>query len=516
MSAVDPPIVWKHYLVVIALVLLTRGPLWGSDVGEPDTARYAFGLRFWIEHGPGSPAIINRELSSGYYWLAAHLVQLGDVPFTRFPRLLGTISLVAALVTGPVLYRLGSLVIGPAAALAATITLLLGPAWWWAGFQAHPQGLGMALQLASMMAFLEAWRRRAVAASPAWLALSGLALVASLLVKTDAVLLVPAYVALRLLQRAQQQRLGPVEAPGRTLVVTAGLLGASYTLFAVVHGAITGPRTPVAVEATSHIARFLTVPTGPALAQQLAPVLFGPGPATLALASIAAAVFVARHPVAWRREWLMLLAAWCLPSFLVWLAIAGNNARHMILVPVPVVWLAFAWLARFGTRRMVVVTAVTLAGNLIVPANSGLSLYPSANVPASAALLRNRQDELRAVARRLLAGDAGSACYVGRTTQDYVAQYVLEDADAARYQVELLPGDQLRLALRHADGRPFRRVDVIGLRDRQDAGIDPRRWPDCAVVESLEYEETGGRRRFFGTESAPLDRLVRAVARGGR
>lgn len=84
---------WWRYAVAVALVLLTRVPLWGTFTGEPDTARYVCGLRFWIRHGPEAPSIINRELSSGYYWVAERLVWLTDAPFTEFPRLLGAISL---------------------------------------------------------------------------------------------------------------------------------------------------------------------------------------------------------------------------------------------------------------------------------------------------------------------------------------------------------------------------------------------------------------------------------------
>jgi hypothetical protein len=65
---------WSGYAFVVGLVLLTRVPLWGTFTGEPDTARYVFGLRFWVRHRPEAPSIINRELPSGYYWLAERLV----------------------------------------------------------------------------------------------------------------------------------------------------------------------------------------------------------------------------------------------------------------------------------------------------------------------------------------------------------------------------------------------------------------------------------------------------------
>ena len=81
------------------------------------------------------------------------------------------------------------------------LALLLGPAWWWSGFHAHPQGLTLAVQLLSLIAFMEAWRRPA-RPSVAWLTLSVLLLTVSLVIKGDAILLAPAYLGLRLFQRS--------------------------------------------------------------------------------------------------------------------------------------------------------------------------------------------------------------------------------------------------------------------------------------------------------------------------
>ena len=491
---------WLDAVFAFLLVALTRIPLWGNFNGEADTARYVFGLRFWTELGPATPVIINRDLSTGYYWLSARLAAIFDVPFSELSWLLGAISVVAALITAPALYYLGTFVVSRRAALVATIGLLLGPAWWWVGFQGHPQGLTLALQLLSLVGFMKAWSSHVTRPSPAWLAISAALLTASLLVKTDAILLFPAYLGLRLFQRAGRS---PETRGSLTLVLgaVAGVLGAAYAAFTVIHRLLTGPLPGVAGEATTHIKRFLSPPDslGEAVAQ-VAPILFAPGPAVMLLVSVASAVFLWRARSTERWRWLILIATWSVPGYLFWLAIAGNNARHVIPFAVPLFWLGFAALEQLGARPMVTIAAAALLGNLVVPANSGLALYPSANVPASAGLMQERQQELRAAVGRLLAGDAPAVCYVGRTTQDYVAQYVLEEADAAGYGVELLPGIQLALVLRHPDGRLFRRVTVIGLRDRQDVGVSPRRRDECLLVESLEYDEAGRRHRFFGTE----------------
>jgi hypothetical protein len=509
-SASASRVAWWHYGLILALALVTRGWLWNNPTGEPDTARYVFGLRFWTQIGPDAPGIINRELSSGYYWLAAHLARLGDVPFSGFPRLLGGVSLCAAALTGPALYHLGGRFVSRTASLVAAIALLLSPGWWWTGLQAHPQGLTLALQLTSLIAFHEAWRRSAPRGRVAWLLLSGAALTAALLVKSDAALLAPAYIGILLFQRSAAGRplLARATLPG--VAATGALLAAAYAAFVGMRRLIMGPLHED-VQATAHIGRFLYLPgdLGSVLSQA-APIVFGPGPLVLLVTLGAAAAFFRVADTPARLRWAILLIAWALPGYVFWICIEGNNARHVIPFAIPIVWLGFAWLGRRGGWRLSALAMAAIAGNLIVPANSGVSLYPSMNVPASAALMRARQDELREVAARLVAADAEPVCYVGRTTQDYVTQYVLEDADRAGYAVEPLPGPQLTLRLRHDDGR-IKRVNMIGLRGRQDAGLDPRQWPGCALVETVEYDAAGRRHRFFGTEPRVFDALVRAV-----
>ena len=126
---------------LLLLVILTRAPLIGNYLGEPDTARYVFGLRFWMISGAGGKSIINADLSSGYYWLAAALVRRLTVPYADFPLLLNCISLISAMIFGLSLYWLSSRFIDRHAAAVASGGILLAPSVWWAGMQPHPQGL---------------------------------------------------------------------------------------------------------------------------------------------------------------------------------------------------------------------------------------------------------------------------------------------------------------------------------------------------------------------------------------
>ena len=490
-------------------VLLTRGLLWDNYNGEPDTARYAIGLRLWMEQSPRAPGIINPELSSGYYWLAAAVVRLGDVSFAQFQLLLGGISVVSALVTFPALYALGTMVVSPPAALAATLALLAAPGWWWTGFQGHPQGLSLALQLVSLLAFARAWTAGRPARMPAWLALSWLTLTASLLIKTDAVLLLPAYFGLLVFLRPQSPLASWRRLAGAALITT-GLMVMAYLGFTVLQHMIVGPAGELHAEASAHIRRWLTLPQGLVLVGQLTPMLFGPGPITLLVVTFGAARFLAGERGATRWRWAALLGTWMLPGYVFWLLIISNNARHVIPFPVPLFWLGFEWFGRARAGWLAAVAVAAVLANAIVPPNSGLSLYPSMNVPASARLMRERQAELRAAAHRLLDGWAATACYVGRNTQDYVSQYVLEAADARGLHAEVLPATQFVVQLRHADHRPFRRIEVIGLRKGQDAG-NPLARPECGIVESVEYDGRGGRRWFFGAEAAAASPLLRGL-----
>lgn len=185
-------------MVLGLLAAVTRLP-WLTPVAEADSARYLVGLRQWARFGPGARGIYGGIFSPGYYWLAA---RSGN--WLRIRTGLGAghelaiWSALAAIATAPLIYFLGRRLVRPWAAMMAAIAFLFTPGYWWLGLEAHPQGISIALMIASLLVFSHGWtqgRRPGRGRAPGWgrCLAAGWLLTAAVLIKSDAILLLPAY-----------------------------------------------------------------------------------------------------------------------------------------------------------------------------------------------------------------------------------------------------------------------------------------------------------------------------------
>lgn len=482
-------------LVILMIGLLSRLPLLGNYLGEPDTARYVFGLRFWINAGPGSGSIINCDLSSGYYWLAAELVRLFDVSYGQFPLLLNVISVVASVAAGLILYYLSLTFIEPDAAFAATVVFILAPSSWWAGIQPHPQALAAALVLLALLVFERAWRTTGGLTKASLMLATTVCFAASLLVKNDFVLLTAAFPAVVLFERAKEGTGAFLRSIPRAVLCSVVALGPAYLICSALKHLILGANTIAGVGgALQHIQRYFSVPHGREFVAQVTPMFFSHGVFALIAAAIGSVLWLRTGQVTNRLGWAAIIVFWTIPGYLFWILVAGNNVRHLMLLPIPLFWAAAQYARRRSARLLGASTLVVLALDFLMPPNSGLNLFPAPNVPASARLHRQKQLQLRAAAEDLLTGDGRRACYVGGRTLDHVSSFLLEQVDARGMRERLLANNQFRVNI-YRDGAFFREVDMV----------PALRWPSqasltsCDIVRTAEYA-SGERIRFFGGE----------------
>jgi hypothetical protein len=481
-----------HYLALAALMVVTRGILFGNYLGEADAARYVFGLRFWLESGPTGPAIINRELSPGYYWFDSVLVRAFHVPYNRFPLLLNTLSVLAGIAAALVLYRLAGIFISRRAALASTIVLAISPAFWWASVEPHPQMVALCFTLLSMLLFVEGWRSESPRAVP--LVLSAICLALVLVTKSDFFLLVCTYPVLRIFLELRDKGRASWNFCLRAAMYSGAVVLGGYFLGAAIklmllRGASAAP------SALGHVLYYLQIPRGIRLVLQTVPAVFAPGVITFLLAGVCAIVFFLnkRNP---RWRWLLLIASWSVPGYVFWLLIFGNNVRHLIALPIPILWLTYSWLEEKGIVALLGALALPLVAVLVIPAHSNPTTFPSPNVPGSWAQHQSLQSGLRSIADHMFAQGAQPSCYLGAATQDYIIQRLLVDADRSHYRVAVLPGPGFRANLYSPDGAFVHQVYVIGpVRDASALDLS-----ECSTVDSVEYTGRLRTHRYFGNE----------------
>jgi len=403
------------------------------------------------------------------------------------------------------LYGIGRRLTTPTAAAAGTALFLFTPAFWWLGIEPHPQGAAFLCVLAALAAFL-AWpgRRGHLAAA--------LALAAGLLLKGDLILLAGVFPALPLAAppRPGHTRWRPAAA---ALAVPALGLGP----FLLARNPLLGLGWRRSQQLTAAALRqFLTLPRGAQLLKQLLPMATASGGATGALLALGIALGL-RHP-AWRQRWLAPLAAWVLPGAAFWFLMRGNNVRHVAALALLPLWASLDALlasprlaARPAAAASLLCLGVGAANGLLPPPSSNLTLYPSANVPASVADLAARSAELHAwLAASLFHARAHhqpAPCYLGNATLPYLELALLQGhprrtlhplaglgaglvpafVPKEALQIPLTPGSLARFVEVH---RP---AEVLAAQRRCRRAFG-------AASASLEFSAAAQRAQFFGQE----------------
>lgn len=513
-------------LALVGVVAASRlGAVWaagGWHEGEADSALFVVGVWRWSHWGPHASLLYDSPFSAGYYWLAGGLAQWRHLPLAGITFWLDLLSFAAALATAPLVFALARRFVSSAAAFWSSLLFLLTPGVWMLSLEPHPQGLGMFLALAAFYCCLRA------AAGPArhraaFLLIFVAVLAAALLVRSDAIFLYPAFLCAAFLPPGADARL---RRPGRgefdRLLELTVALAAATALFFLARAAILA-QSARASEADSwrRIAGFMGQISP---LHQLLPVITGLGPV---VCLVAAAGLVLLWVLLWRRAplaaWPLWIVAWAGPGTAFWLLIRGNNARHMAIYSLPLLWFACEGWARWrpAPRRRSWLAAAVLAALaldcIVVPASSDVTIYPSGNVVASYRDLAQRESDMRALATAMMASSAESRApivYFGSSTSPYLLAYALEARPAAvlahaGYITTLTWPPRGRLVFHEV----FSSDDFL------------RAMRGARAARSLEFDARGRRLWFLGEEWRwlPLHRRwyagrapLQAVVRGGK
>ena len=500
------------YGLLLALVLATHVPLLGNFAGEPDSSRYVTGLYLWARGDRVNPLVYARSMSAGYYWLGTLLSTLTHCHVQSYPLMLSILSLCATLLLAATAYELSRRMIGNSAALLCTALFAVSPAIWWMGIEPHPQAVSGALALGALCCFLRGAEVRNHVARRAtrWLALSAALLTAALLIKIDAVLFFPAFFGL-LLFRVRWGR----ECRGR--LWRAGVVLCTATVaFLLLDAAILGGGLLQAQRSTrERLVEFFVVPSAVEAVKQAVPVVMAVGPVLFVFAL--AGIFLAMRGLRGeqRRRWLILLACWCLPGWLFWFFIQGNNPRHVAISMLGLLWIGTAgWVAACGRRIAMAAGWIAVLLNLVsVPANSSASYLLSPNVPGSVKALRAKEEQIHSLAESL-AQRGGSACFVGTYTIPYFLESLVQqngDMSSAAAHLEMgQDGAESWIKSPKSPKSPAYSVAAIKVQPERRITLP------CSPAYSFEYSADGTKRRFMGSEvySSPLWKRLTVATSG--
>lgn len=522
-------------ILLAAIAAISRLGLYNRLPAEPDSTLFLIGMRQWLVYGPQAAQAEYTPhyyvfLSPGYYWLVGRLANWLHAGTAQLPGLMNGISGAAAIGAAPLLFVLARRWLTDGLAAWASAIFLLTPGIWWLGLEAHAEGLAITLALLALYCYL-----RALGAPPRqtsslrqepqprriqimWLAAAGLTLTASLLVRSDGVLLFPAWVLIPFSLPIPKNMDGsPIfsKFPWLQPALWGGAICAAASLaFLWLRSRILGISWAAAQQASertvAHFWGHIHVLV------QILPMLTSPGP-ELAGFALTGIYF------AWRyrrqiqlRRWGWLIAGWSLPGYCFWFLIRGNVTRHVVIEFLPLLWCGMAgwaaWAGRSRPRQWGMIAALIAAwgvGWWIIPANSNMTLYPSGNVPASLARLHAREKQLQILARRLVAQSPVLArrnedprppyglCYAGSYTGAYLMEDWLLASGSGRMRIQ---GDALAQVVTLPVGGAGTKPPVwhtIALTEAYNNADYARAVANCRRVVSAEFRH-GQRRWFFG------------------
>ena len=492
-------------------------------------------MRQWLVYGPRAAKAEYTPhyyvfLSPGYYWLAGHLAIWLHAGTAQLPGLMNGISAAAAIGAAPLLFVLARRWLTDGLAAGSSAIFLLTPGIWWLGLEAHAEGLAITLALLALYFYLrglgipprQASELRQEPQSPrfpmVWMAAAGLTLTASLLVRSDGVLLFPAWVLIPLSLPGREKENGSglfAKFPRLRSALRGGSICAAASLaFLWLRSAILGISWAAAQTASertvAHFWGHIHVLV------QILPMLTSPGPdlAGFALTGIYLAWRYRRH--VHLRRWGWLIAGWSLPGYGFWFLIRGNVTRHVAVEFLPLLWCGMAgwgaWAGRSRPRQWSMIAALVGAWGLgwwVVPANSNTTLYPSGNVPASLVRLHAREKQLRMLAQRLAAQSPVLArrdddprppyrlCYAGSYTGAYLMEDWLLASGSGRMRIQ---GNALTQVVTLPVGGAGASPPIwhtIALAEAYNNADYARAVASCRRVVSTEFRK-GRRHWFFG------------------
>jgi hypothetical protein len=445
-------------LTVIALV--TRIPMLG--IGEADSALFATGARQWLRGGPHNLSIYSAQVCAFYYLCVTALIRWSHLTERNCVMLMSILSLAGGIGILAFGYLLGVRFVGPRAALAGMLLFAFSPGLWWITAEPHPQAVSICFGIAAIWSFcryLESGSLLAASSSSLYLAIA-------IAVKIDAILMAPALLALVFWMGTTWRNVA------RAAIVTIAAAALAVGLPRLLIGAASRP----IVAGKQSVEIFARIPSLFDLLRESAPIFFGIGIITTVALFVGAFLSLGKQRDGWR--WAAVLAAWCLPGYLFWLCIAGNNTRHVVAFGIPLFWLG----AR-GLRTAHV--AACLLISLLIPPNSNIGLFPSPNVPGSARLFAEKRREIGSLADSLA---KQSSCVVGSYTNDYLANSLLDTGGRIQSQISSSDVSTATVSMPNGNVVQFKR-------------INPRQKSlDLGSCQSLEYRRDGRKVRFLGSE----------------
>jgi hypothetical protein len=177
---------------------------------------------------------------------------------------------------------------------------------------------------------------------------------------------------------------------------------------------------------------YFGTPSFEYLKRQLKPPISGIGIVTTIIGILSFAYYLIKR----KSDMLIFVISWASITYLFWLFVYGNNARHFMIAILPVIAMVVMFFSETAPRLTIFLTLAVIIGNYFSIPPSPSTYFPSGNLIKSQIMLQDRTDLYHSRARAIVNLNEEKIAVMGYYHNPYVIYEIL--MSNASYDAELL------------------------------------------------------------------------------
>ena len=330
-----------------------------------------------------------------------------------------TNAVFGTLVIIPAFFLIRQLFRNSTIAFCSVLALIFAPSFYQSTIMGFPHLIAFFFLLVSLSLYLSGLDRNRKSTVYLLMFLSCAFLTIAFLFKSDYVLAAGIYIGLLFMRKVRDK--GKITAAFLIILIS----GVLFLLFRdMILGR--GSGATMSKESLSEWYDYsLIIPTNLTyLIRQTKPIAYGAGIVTFFLGALSFIFYLFKK----RLDILIFIISWTAAPILFWLIMIGNNARHNMIMILPVLVIIVVLFYEKAPKYVIVLTGMLILGNFFAVSPSSSILRPSGNLFKSHALLEARMAKFRSGAKEIAAVDEDKIVVLGYFHNPHVIFEIMRSA----------------------------------------------------------------------------------------
>lgn len=386
----------SYYLpLLLAISIMSHFPFVLKGFGEIDATKIAVSVIDIINNGPDA-AFANfyfTDVSPLYILYLKWSMKLLNNNYSYLPVIMNyTNAVFGTLAIVPAFFLIRQLFRNSTIAFCSVLALIFAPSFYQANIIGFPHLIAFFFLLVSLSLFLSGLDHKQKSTVCLLMFLSCASLTVAFLFKSDYVLAAGIYIGFLFMRKVRDK--GKITAAFLIIFI-------SGVLFLLFRDTILGRGSGATMSKESLSEWYdysLIIPSNLTyLIRQTKPIAYGAGIVTFFLGAASFIFYLFKK----RLDILTFVISWAAAPILFWLIMIGNNARHNMIMILPVLVIIVILFYEKAPKYVIALTGLLIIGNFFATSPSSSILRPSGNLFKSHALLEERMAKFRSAAKEI-------------------------------------------------------------------------------------------------------------------